>query len=202
MTVRFFDEPEGMLEWTDVDGVVPRTSHALATEDGVWLVDPVDDPGLDERLLALGETRGVVQLIGRHRRDGTAVAERHGVPLHVVPRVAVPGAPFVFMPVLSVPGWRESALWWEARRTLVVADALGTLRYFRAGDERIGVHPLLRPRPPRALGRYDARHVLCGHGRGLHGDDAGDLVREALRTARRRLPAAWLSAFRAARGRK
>jgi hypothetical protein len=43
------------------------------------------------------------------------------------------------------------ALWDTTTRTLVVADALRTAPYFRAPDDRIGVHPLVRPFPPRSL---------------------------------------------------
>jgi hypothetical protein len=43
------------------------------------------------------------------------------------------------------------ALWDTTTRTLAVADALGTAPYLRAPDDRIGVHPLVRPFPPRSL---------------------------------------------------
>ena len=92
--------------------------------------------------------------------------------------------------------WSECAAWISSRRTLVCADALGTASYFRAGDEALAVHPLLRLKPPRVLRRYQAEHVLCGHGAGVHGPDTPDALREALRTARRRLPHALASAFK------
>ena len=68
--------------------------------------------------------------------------------------------------------------------------------YFRAGDERLAVHPLLRLKPPRVLGRYEPQHVLCGHGVGVHGPETPEALREALETARRRLPRAWIGALR------
>jgi glyoxylase-like metal-dependent hydrolase (beta-lactamase superfamily II) len=92
--------------------------------------------------------------------------------------------------------WREIAVWLPAQRVLVCGDALGTARYFRAGDEPLGVHPLLRLRPPRALARYEPQHILCGHGAGVHGPGTPKALEEALATARRRLPRAWVSAIR------
>ena len=68
------------------------------------------------------------------------------------------------------------------------ADALGTVGYFCAPGERIGLHPLVRPFPPRALGSRRAGADPVGHGAGVH-HDASAALQEALRTARRRLPA-------------
>jgi hypothetical protein len=184
-SVRFCDEFDGGLGWI-ADDQVSRTSHALVVGGGVWLIDPVDAPGVEERVRALGEPRGVIQLLDRHERDGPELARRLDVPVHVVP-AAVDGAPFELVPLVRRRWWRESALWWSERRVLVVADALGTVLYFRGRRESIGVHPLLRLFPPRALGRFDPLHVLTGHGEGIHGEGAADAVREALRTARRRL---------------
>src|SRR6188472_990482 len=88
-----------------------RTSHALATDEGVWLIDPVDEPEAMERAAALGTPAGVLQLLDRHNRDCAAIAERLGVPHLRVPD-AVPGSPFEAIPVVRVPRWRETALWW------------------------------------------------------------------------------------------
>ena len=62
-----------------------RTSHALLADGGVWLVDPIQAPGVAERVVALGEPRGVIQLLDRHARDCAAWSDGLGVPLHVVP---------------------------------------------------------------------------------------------------------------------
>ena len=113
----------------------------------------------------------------------------------------MPGAPFEVLRSVSLPLWREAALWWPDRRTLVVADALGTASYFLAPGERLGVHPLLRLIPPRSLGRLEPEHVLCGHGAGVHGADAGDLLREAIRSSRRRIPS-WVGGLARSRGRR
>lgn len=167
---------------------VLRASHALGDEGRMWLVDPVDGEGLDERIRALGEPAGVVQLVDRHGRDCADFAARYGVPLHVTPFAGIPGSPFEVRRIVRIPGWKEVALWWPERRVLVVGDALGTLRYFRARGEELGVHPLLRLTPPRSLAGLEPEHVLCGHGRGVHGPEAKAALREALATSRRRIP--------------
>jgi hypothetical protein len=107
----------------------------------------------------------------------------------------VPGSPFEVRKVLSVPGWREVALWWEDERVLVCMEALGTVPYFRARDEPLGVHPFLRLYQPRGL-RDMARclapgHVLVGHGEGIHGEGAAAALAQAVRGARRTTPR-WL----------
>jgi hypothetical protein len=105
-------------------------------------------------------------------------------------------SPLEIVPLARSRFWKEVAAWVPELRALVVGDALGTVGYFRAPGEQLGVHPLLRFRPPKTLGRYEPRHILCGHGSGIHGDDAPEALQEALRTARRRLPKAWLGALR------
>ncbi len=189
MTVRAVDETEFGLGWIE-RAPMARTSHALVEGGRVWLVDPIEPAGLEERVLSLGEPAGVIQLLNRHARDSAAIAMRLDVPLHVVPR-ELPGTTFELRPVLRNRFWREVALWWPERRVLLCADALGTIPFFRAGGEPIGVHPVLRFVPPRALSGLDPRHVLVGHGRGLHGDESGARVDEAIRSARRRVPR-WL----------
>jgi hypothetical protein len=168
-----------------------RASHALADAGRVWLLDPVDCEGVDERIRALGEPAGVIQLLDRHARDCAALAGRYGVPLHVTPFDGVLGSPFEVLRVVRRPRWKEVALWWPERRVLAVGDALGTLRTFRAPGEELGVHPFLRLTPPQALARLGPEHVLCGHGRGVHGPEAAAALREALSTSRRRVPS-WL----------
>ena len=166
-----------------------RTSHALVADGGVWVIDPVAWNDAEERARLLGEPRGVLQLLDRHDRDCAAVAERLGVPHHVVPTGKLDGAPFEFLRIARSRFWREVALWWREPRVLACADALGTISFFCAPGERLGVHPLLRLKPPRGLRRVYPEHVLTGHGEGVH-DDAAAALHEALRTSRRRLPAA------------
>lgn len=188
MTVRFCDEFDGGFGWIVEDERLQRCSHALVAGGRVWLVDPVDGEDVEERARAAGEPAGVLQLLDRHNRDSRSLAQRLGVPLHVVPVELVDGAPFEFLVVRKGWKWKEVALWWRERRVLVVADALGTVGYFVAPGERLGVHPLLRPIPPRRrLGNIAPDVVLCGHGEGVL-SGAEPALREALSTARRRIP--------------
>ena len=167
-----------------------RYSHAVVVEGRVYVVDPIEADGVDQRIRALGEPAGVLILLDRHRRDSDAFAERLGAPVHETPYDGVPGAPFSFRPILRTRVWREVALWWAARRVLVAADALGTIEgYFRTRDEALGVHPFLRLVPPRrALRDLEPEHVLVGHGEGVHGPAAAPALRDALATSRRRAP--------------
>jgi hypothetical protein len=196
--VRFCDEAEWGFGWLQEDRLA-RCSHALRVEGRVWVFDPLDSPEVEERIRALGEPAGVIQLLDRHRRDGAALAARLGVPRFETPFEGVPGAPFDPVPIVRHRLWREVALWWPEERVLLCGDALGTVGYFLGGDERLGVHPLLRLTPPRALSRFAPRHVLCGHGAGVHGDDATPALTEALASARRRLPVAVAGALRPSR---
>ncbi len=180
------DEWEGGFGWSQ-DEFMRRTSHALVVAGHVWLVDPVDTPELEQRVRALGEPAGVLQLLDRHERGCAAWAKRLGVS-HLRAWETIGAAPFETLVVRRRRWWREVALWEPTARTLVCADALGTVSYFCAPGERIGVHPLVRPFPPRALGRVTPERILCGHGAGLH-DGATAALQEALNTARRRLPA-------------
>ena len=192
MDVRFCDETAFGFGWIASEpAFLERASHALRADGRVWLVDPVDGEGVEERARALGEPAGVVQLLDRHERDCVSFAERLGVQLHRLPLGGVPGSPFEVLRVRDRRRWREAALWWPEERVLACADALGTARYYCGPGERLAVHPLLRPAPPRSL-RDIARclapgHVLCGHGEGIHGDEAALALSEAVSTARRRI---------------
>jgi hypothetical protein len=180
--VRFCDEFDGGFGWLDDGNFLLRCSHALVTGGRVWLVDPVDGPGVEERIRAAGEPAGVIVLLGRHTRDAAALAARLDVGVHELE------APPPFETIrLRTPTGRESALWWPERRVLVCSDALGTAGYFLAPGDRIAVHPLLRLTPPRALAQLGAEHVLVGHGEGVH-EGAAAAVREAIDSARRRVP--------------
>lgn len=191
MSIRFVDELEFGFGWIEEERL-QRSSHALAEGGRVWVVDPIDGEGVDERIRGLGVPAGVIQLLDRHNRDCAAVAERLGVPLHVVPG-RLDGTPFACLPVQRNRWWQEIALWWPERKVLVCADALGTIAFYLAGDEPAGVHPFLRlVRPPRALAGLGVEHLLVGHGEGLHGEEASGAVDDAIRTARRRIPR-WLA---------
>ena len=186
------DEFDGCFGWIIRDEFMQRCSHALVFEGRVWLIDPVDVGGVEERVRAAGEPAGVLQLLDRHNRDCAELARRLDVPHHVVPSKQV--GPFEFLPIRSSRRWREVALWWQDRRVLACADALGTAAYFRAGGERLAVHPLLRLRPPRLDVQPEA--ILCGHGAGVF-EGADVALREALSTSRRRIPRQIAGAIRA-----
>jgi hypothetical protein len=197
LALRLVDEFDGGLGWI-CDEPIARASHALRAADGVWLVDPVEPSNtVLQALERLGEVRGVIQLLDRHNRDCAALGRRYGVP-HVAAYASntVLQAPFETVRVADRRRWREVALWWPERRVLVCGDALGTVAYFRAPQEPIGVHPLLRLTPPSGLRGLAPERILVGHGPGLHVGAASALA-EALRTSRRRLPAAFLNGVRA-----
>jgi hypothetical protein len=181
------------LTWT-IDEPMCRTSHALAAGGRVWLVDPVAD---EEALAAaerLGEVAGVIQLLDRHRRDAEALAARYGVEHHRLPD-ALPGTPFALRRMVWLPVWKEQALWWEDTRTYLVTEAVGTIPYFAVHGGPLGMHPLLRPKPPGALRAFDPDVLLCGHGGPLTHDVPAALD-EAIRRSRRDMPKAALGLAR------
>jgi hypothetical protein len=199
VSFRIVDDAEDGFGWLQ-DEPMQRTSHVLAVDGRAWLIDPVDDPELEPRVRALGEPAGVLQLLDRHNRGCGAWATRLGVP-HIRAWEGVARTPFLALPVARSRWWHEVALWEPSSRTLVCADAVGTAPAFRAPGERLGVHPLLRLRPPRCLARVEPQRILVGHGAGV-GVEAAAVLREALEAARRRLPAAWLAALRASARRR
>jgi hypothetical protein len=187
------------LTW-EVAEAARRTSHAIRAEDGrVWLVDPVDHPDAMARVAALGEPAAVLQLIDRHNRDCAAIAARLGVPHLEVPD-AVADSPFRAIAVLRSKRWRETALWWPERDLLVVAEAIGTAAAFTAGHGAVGMHPILRARPPKALRGYRPEHLLCGHGPPVHGAAARDGVEFAYAHARSDIPRLLVAVPRLIRG--
>lgn len=193
---RLVDEWDGGFGWA-CDERLQRTSHALAVDGRVWLIDPVDAPELEERVRLLGEPAGVLQLLDRHKRDCAVWARRLSVRHHRAWESL--DAPFEVLPVRNRRWWREVALWEPVGRTLVCADALGTIAFFRAPRERIGLHPLIRPFPPHSLRRLEPQRILVGHGEGVT-DDAAAALTDTLANARRRLPAAVRAAVSAVRG--
>ena len=194
MSFTLCDEFDGGFGWTE-PGFLARASHALEVRGAVLVFDPVDMPEIDERIRALGKPDAVVQLLDRHERDSVAVAERLGVP-HLRMELGGSAARGRLRQIVWNRLWREIAFWEPERRVLVVGDALGTVGYFAAPGEAIGVHPLLRLWPPRILEELEPEHILCGHGAGVHGPAAARALREALATSRRRLPRALAGSLR------
>jgi hypothetical protein len=185
-TVRVYDEYQFGFSWV-LEETMQRTSHALLVDGKVWLVDPVAfDEALD-RAAGLGEIAGVLQLLDRHNRDCATLAERYGVEHLKVPD-AVPGTPLKAIPVVRFPGWKETALWWPERQTLIVAEVVGSNAYYTGGRTPVGMHPMLRALPPKGLRSYSPRHLLMGHGAGVHGAAATPALRQAHQRARRDIP--------------
>lgn len=199
------DRWEGGVGWLAHPAeTLQRASHALAVDGEVWVVDPVDAPGLDGLLADLGDVAGVVLGLDRHKRDAAAVATRHDVPVYL-PRPlagvaeALDATTAVVGEELADTGyrthtlvdnrfWTEVALHHPGNGTLLVPEAVGTAPHFLVGGERLGVHPALRLRPPRrVLAGYEPERVLVGHGRGVH-EGATAALADALRTARRNAP--------------
>ncbi len=198
-----------------------RASHALAVpgdggETDVWVVDPVDAPGVDDLLAELGVVAGVVVGLDRHKRDCAALATRHDVPVYVPTwmsgvaadldapvrrfdrELADTGFDAIRIRDSSVPPWQEVGLF--DGETLVVPESLGSASYFRGDRERLGVHPMLRLTPPRdPLSRLDPDRVLVGHGVGVF-DDAADAVETALDGSRRKAPGLYAETLRSVIG--
>lgn len=194
-----FEEHDLGISWLPDPGeVMQRACHAvrLGGSRRVWIIDPVDVAGLDERIesLAAGAgIAGVIQLLDRHNRDCVRLAERHGVPLHRLPFAAIAGSGLESVKLLDTPLWREVAIFSPADRALIVPEAVGTAPYFRAGSEPVGIHPMLRLTPPRRLAAYQPEHLLTGHGTGMHGPGTAAALSDALAGSRRRIPAALVS---------
>lgn len=197
-----FDSGVGWLAHPDER--MQRASHALSTDDGVWLVDPVDTDGLDDLLAEEGDVAGVVVLLDRHKRDAARLANRHDVSVYI-PSWMAGVADDIDAPIerfdgelgetgyrlrmVATPLWQEAALYHDEDGTLVVAEALGTAEYMRTDAERLGVHPMLRLLPPRQSFRdFGPERVLVGHGAGIH-DHASAVLSSALSGSRRRTPA-------------
>jgi len=204
------DRWDGGVGWLAYpDERMQRAGHALATDEGVWVTDPVDTPGLDDLLAEYGDVRGVVVQLDRHLRDAGTVASRHGVPVYVpewfdgvdgdveapTERLGgrLPGTDYEVRQVVDNRAWQEAALW--DGETLVVAEAVGTVEYFVTGRHRVGVHPALRVKPPRrSLGSYSPGRVLVGHGAGVE-EGAATALSEALSAARRTAPRLYVEAL-------
>ncbi len=188
------DRLPGAVTWTAREPM-ERSAHALASDGRVWLVDPMADEAALTAAEALGEVVAVLQLLDRHPRDCVALARRYGVPHLRLPE-QLPDSPFEVRRVTWLPGWREVGLWWGAQEALVVPEAVGTASYFAVAGRRLGMHPMLRAKPPGVLREFAPRALLVGHGPSLH-YDATPALREARRRSRRDIPQAALAGFKA-----
>ena len=196
---------DGGFSWiAHPEELMQRASHAVAVDDDVWLIDPVDAPELDDELEELGTVAGVVVLLDRHKRDSAAIADRHDVPVYVPASMSgvveeldaeterfddeLADTGFAATDVINNRLWQEVALFDDETGTLVVAESVGTSSYFRTEEERLGVHPALRLRPPRStLNQFSPGRILVGHGDPVL-EDATVALTDALAHGRRRTP--------------
>lgn len=204
------DRFDGGVGWiAHPEEFMQRASHALEFDGEVWIFDPVDADGLDEFLDDLGEVRGVVVAFNNHTRDAAAIAKRHDVPVYLpdffegiaeeldddLP-IGRFGAELLdtglkTQVVRNNRLWKEVAFFDPDDGTLLVPETVGTVAYFRAGGERLGVHPMQRFFPPReALEGFDPERILVGHGEGVS-RNADVALERALSNARKRLPRAY-----------
>lgn len=198
-------------EWDDgfgwiahPDEAAGRASHAVRGADGVWLLDPLDAPGLDRVIGSLGDVAGVAVLSNYHTRDAAVFAERYDVPVSVpawfdgvTTSLSVPverfegdlgDSGFTARAADPLPSWREAVLWRECDATLYTADLLSALPRYRVGDERLGPFLLCRLFPPRRLlGDLAPDRIIFGHGTGVH-EDATSALEDALASARLGFP--------------
>jgi len=197
-------EFEGGFSWIahpEEDG--KRASHAIRTDDGVWLIDPLDAPGIDERIAELGEVVGVAVLMCWHARDAEAFAKRYDVAVHVpewmdrieelvdapVERYALAPPGFRGIPCRPFPLWQELCLYHEPGGTLIVPDSLGTTDAFLIGEERLAPELFRRLQPPEQLSGLEPERILVGHGKPIT-ENAPEALAEALAGARLSFPAA------------
>ena len=204
-----FDEGVGWIAYPEE--TMRRASHAIERDGEVWVFDPVDAEGVDDLLAEFGSVAGVAVLLDRHKRDAAAVANRHDVSVYVpewmngverkldapVERFGDELAGFDINRLIDNPAWQEAVCF--DGETLLVPEALGTVSYFCASGETLGVHPMLRLLPPRSLREYDPERLLVGHGEGVF-EDVPRAIRDALGGARSKTPSLyWKNLMRAIR---
>jgi hypothetical protein len=164
-----------------------RASHAVRADDGVWVLDPVDAPGVDDLLAELGEVAGVAVLSSYHARDAGALAARHDVSVHIpewMDRVAerVDGraeryeesfgaSGFEVSRIEPLGDWQEAVAYRPADGTLIVQDLLASGPGYTVADERVGVTLMFRLSPPREpFADLEPERILFGHGEGVFED--------------------------------
>lgn len=179
-----------------------RASHAVIGDDGVWIFDPLDAPGVDDLLANLGDVVGIAVCSNHHSRDATVFSERYDLPVHVptwldsagekmdAPLVEFDGtlgeSGFVFERVDPMPMWTEAIGYRESDRTLYVPDILLTANSATVGDERLAVSLFLRPFPPKPpFEELKLEQIIVGHGEGIF-EGATQALTECFSTARPR----------------
>lgn len=159
-----------------------RASHALKTEQGVWVIDPLDAPGTDELIESLGAVAGVAVLSSWHARDAGAFARRYDVSVHIpewMDRVEQrvdapveqyplapenPGQGLYTIPCRPFPLWQEVFLYHEPTKTLITPDSLAAAPLALLDGERLGLPVPRRLQPPLQLRGLEPDRILVGHG--------------------------------------
>lgn len=211
--IEVIDQWENGFGWfAHPDEVGLRASHAIRGEDGVWVFDPLEAPGVHDRLDELGSVAGIVVQCQFHGRDAAAFSEHYDVPVYlpvwndrVAERVDAPTERFRAPPGESVElgasgimmrtvdpltFYQEPIVYRPTDGTLRTADMLNTLG--GVGNERISwlfPHRFAPPREPFA--DIEPERILVGHGEGVF-EDATDALEYTLANARRLLPQATL----------
>jgi len=207
------DNWDGGVGWVaHPDEEMQRASYAIIDSaagngdtDAVYLIDPIDVPGLDGWLEELGDVAGVLLLLDRHKRDAVELAKRHNVAVHIpswmsgvaskldapVQRLGDEIAGFEIRRLIDNPFWQEAALYHPEEQILITPESLGTAEYYCAPGESVGVHPALRLFPPKQLGELDVERLLVGHGAGVD-ESADEQIQSALAGSRSRAPQLYL----------
>lgn len=190
-----------------------RASHAIQGEDGVWVFDPLEAPGIHDRVDELGTVTGVVVQGNFHGRDAVSFSEHYDVPVHLpiwMDRVAdrveaqterfqaptgewleLGASGMMVRTIDPLTFMREAIVYRPADGTLRIADMLNTLGGF-IGNEQITCTFLHRFAPPREpFADLDVERILVGHGEGVF-DDAAAALEYTLANARRHLPSSTL----------
>lgn len=196
-----------------------RASHAFRFDDGVWVVDPIDVPGIGDHLEAYGDIVGIAVCSSWHARDASVFARRYDLPVtvpagmsRVESRIDAPieryrgdldGAGVAVIHRQSIPRLEEAILYHRSTRTLYVPDCLGTTEHHTIPGERLGLTAFYRLSPPTALRGLEPARICCGHGSGIF-DAPTDALETALRAPRRTFPRAvaqnWPATFRSVLG--
>lgn len=203
--VREVDRWEGGVGWmAHPTEIMRRTSHALATDEGVLIVDPVDADGVDDLVAEFGDPEGVVTLVNYHKRDADEVARRHGVPIYlpepmdgIASELEASTEPVGLGETLGgyelVEVYDGTILGQEVYEyalyngtTLRIGCTIGGAPFQRVKNERLGMALVRRHDPnPDALNHVEPERVLSGHGAGVH-ENAADALSQALASARER----------------
>ncbi len=152
------------ISWVAYPGKTGRrASHALETDAGVWLVDPLDATTLGDLLDPLGPVVGVAVCSSWHARDAGVLARRHDVSVHVpswMDRVAewadapvewytlTPAEPFRVLPCRPFPLFQRGV---PVPQTDRDTRRAGLDVHWRLGAEPLGLPPFRRPQPPVQL---------------------------------------------------